>query len=150
MKKIIVLFGLLFPALIQAQPYSIDWFKIAGGGGTSSGTNGGTIYSVSGTIGQQDASTAMTGGNFSLTGGFWSLIALVQTGGSPILTIALTNNTAVVSWPYPSTGFILQTNANLANSNHWMNFTGTTNLVGGSNSVSVTPPAGNIFFRLAP
>lgn len=150
MRRLFLLFGLLAPALAQAQNYSIDWFKIAGGGGISSGTNGSTIYTVSGTIGQQDAGTAMTGGNFSLTGGFWSLFALVQLNGSPVLTISLTNNTAVVSWPYPSTGFVLQTNNNLANSNHWANFTGATNVIGGSNSVSVTPRAGDLFFRLAP
>ena len=32
-----------------AQTYSIDWYKVAGGGGTSTGG----VYSVSGTIGQQ-------------------------------------------------------------------------------------------------
>jgi hypothetical protein len=62
-----------------AQQYSIDWYKIAGGGGTSTG---GT-YQVSGTIGQPDASGAMTGGNYSVTGGFWSLISVVQTAGLP-------------------------------------------------------------------
>ena len=58
----------------SAQSYTIDWYKIAGGGGTSTGG----IYSVSGTIGQHDAGGPMTGGNYSLTGGFWSLISLVQ------------------------------------------------------------------------
>src|ERR1035437_1377725 len=69
---------LLFLAMgiiVHAQSYSIDWYKIAGGGGTSTG---GT-YQVSGTIGQPDASGAMAGGNYSLTGGFWSLISIVQT-----------------------------------------------------------------------
>src|ERR1039457_4663640 len=62
----------------SGQSYSIDWFKVSGGGGTS--TNG--QYSVSGTIGQPDASGAMSGGNYSLTGGFWSLINVVQTPGA--------------------------------------------------------------------
>jgi hypothetical protein len=53
------------------------------------GTNGGSVYSVSGTIGQQDAGNAMTGGAYSLTGGFWSLISLVQTPGAPTLAISL-------------------------------------------------------------
>ena len=52
----------------SAQSYSIDWYKIAGGGGTSTGA----IYTVTGTIGQPDAGGAMTGGNYSLTGGFWA------------------------------------------------------------------------------
>jgi len=45
------------------QSYSIDWYKIAGGGGTSTGAT----YQVIGTIGQPDASGAMSGGNYSLT-----------------------------------------------------------------------------------
>jgi hypothetical protein len=45
------------------------------GGGT--GTGG--VYSVTITIGQPDASGAMTGGSYSLTGGFWALISVVQT-----------------------------------------------------------------------
>ena len=61
---------MVWAALSQAQSYSIDWYKVAGGGGTSTG---GT-YSVSGTIGQHDAGGPMTGGSYSLTGGFWALI----------------------------------------------------------------------------
>ena len=41
-----------------AQSYSIDWYKIAVGGGTSTSI----LYSVSGTLGQPDASGAMSGG----------------------------------------------------------------------------------------
>jgi hypothetical protein len=151
MQKLILLFGLLIPALSQAQTYSIDWYKVSGGGGTSSGTNGASVYSVSGTIGQQDASTAMTGGNYSLTGGFWSLIALVQNAGAPMLTIAQSGNSAIISWPAPSTGFFLQTNSNLATTN-WSIFNGTIvlNGAGTSNSVTITPPVGNMFFRLGP
>ncbi len=150
MKKWILFLALLVPALSQAQTYTIDWFKVAGGGGTSTGTNGSTVYSVSGTIGQQDASTAMTGGTYSLTGGFWSLIALVQSAGGPLLSIAHSNHSAIISWPYPSTGYILQTNSKLDKTN-WANFTGTivTN-VAGSNNVTITPPIGNLYFRLGP
>src|SRR5437879_3463286 len=94
----------------RSQTYSIDWFTIDGGGGTSTGG----VYSVSGTIGQPDAGGPMTGGNFSLVGGFWSLFAQ-QTPGAPLLTIRLTaTNTALVSWTFPSTGFSLQQNASLA------------------------------------
>jgi len=75
-----------------AQTYSIDWYKIAGGGGTSTGG----VYAVSGTIGQHDAGGPMTGGSYSLTGGFWSLIAVVQTGGVPTLYITSSGNTVTV------------------------------------------------------
>ena len=83
MKKIILLLSLTIPVAGLAQQYSVDWYKISGGGGTSTGG----VYSVSGTIGQQDASGPMTGGSYSLTGGFWALISVVQTPGAPNLII---------------------------------------------------------------
>jgi len=71
-------FSYLFSALCfgaSAQPYAIDWHTIDGGGGTSTGG----VYSVAGTIGQPDVSQQpMTGGNYSLTGGFWALFAWIQ------------------------------------------------------------------------
>ena len=88
-------------ATLHAQSYSIDWFTIDGGGGTSTGG----VYSVSGTIGQPDAGT-MSGGNSSIDGGFWSIIAAVQTPGAPLLTVTLFGANAIVSWPSPSTGFV--------------------------------------------
>jgi hypothetical protein len=132
--------GLLMPAAIFAQSYSIDWYKVAGGGGTSTG---GT-YQVSGTIGQPDASAApMTGGNYSITGGFWALYA-VQTPGAPELTITYSGgNTAVVSWPLSITGWTLQTNNNLATGT-WGNYLGSVV----NNSATVTSKVGNLFFRL--
>ena len=122
----------------SGQSYSIDWYKVAGGGGTSTGG----VYSVSGTIGQPDASGAMTGGNYSLTGGFWSLYA-VQTPGAPLLTITYSGNQAIVSWPPSATGWTLQTNNNLAMGS-WGNYLG--NVV--NNSATNSPPKGNLFFRL--
>lgn len=128
---------------VVAQSYSIDWYKVAGGGGTSTGG----VYAVSGTIGQHDAGAVMTGGNFSLTGGFWALISAVQTPGLPDLTIAfVVPNTAVVSWPNTGT-YTLQQNSNLAGGS-WVNSTFTVTTSNGTNSVTITPPTGNLFFRL--
>ena len=100
--------GLCLPTL--AQQYSIDWYKVAGGGGTSTG---GT-YFVSGTIGQQDAGGPMAGGNYSLTGGFWALISVLQTPGAPALYISHSGNTVTVYWQNVS-GWTLRQNSSLAN-----------------------------------
>jgi hypothetical protein len=143
MKKLLLLW-LLIPTLGLAQQYSIDWYKIAGGGGTSTG---GT-YQVSGTIGQHDAGGPMTGGNYSLTGGFWSLIAAVQTTGAPLLTISRSGNSVIVSWPISSTGWILQQNSNAVATN-WAASGYTVSTSNGTNSVTISPPAGKLFFRLA-
>ncbi len=62
----------------MAQP-SIPWYTIDGGGGTSTGG----AFSLSGTIGQADASGPMTGGNFSLTGGYWGAVR-----GTPACNLA--------------------------------------------------------------
>src|SRR3569833_1262653 len=127
----------------SAQNYSIDWYKISGGGGTSS--NG--QFTLSGTIGQHDAGGPMTGGNFSLTGGFWSLLSVVQSVGSPTVRIFLTTtNTAVVAWPTNASGFTLQQNSNLGNSG-WTT-AGSSIVVGSENQVIIAPPAGRLFFRL--
>ncbi len=147
MKKLILLLGLLIPALGHAQTYSIDWYKIAGGGGASAGTNGSTVFSVNGTIGQPDASGAMAGGGYSLTGGFWSMIAVVQTAGSPLLTVTHSGNSVVISWPSAAAGFTLQQTSNLAATNWTASGYGiTTN--GAVESITITAPAGTLFFRL--
>src|SRR5208283_3250718 len=85
----------LFGWHAAAQNYSIDWYKVAGGGGTSTGAT----YQVTGTIGQPDAGASMSGGGYSLTGGFWGLIVVVQTAGLPSLSIAHSGNSVIVSWP---------------------------------------------------
>ncbi len=126
-----------------AQNYSIDWYSIDGGGGTSTGG----VYSVSGTIGQPDAGV-MSGGNFTLTGGFWSIVSAVQTPGAPHLDISYTStNTVVVSWPSPNTGFVLQQNGNLGNS-AWVNNPQTPSDDGTTRSVVINPPVGSLYFRL--
>ena len=128
------------PAL--AQSYSIGWYKIAGGGGTS--TNG--QYSVSGTIGQPDASGTMSGGNFSVTGGFWSLISVVQTTGAPTLYTSRTGNTVIVYWQDAS-GWSLQQNNDLAVPANWSPSGGVTTS-NGTNYLNLNSPSGYLFFRL--
>jgi hypothetical protein len=127
----------------SAQTYSIDWYTIDGGGGTSTGG----VYSVNGTIGQPDAGH-MSGGNFTIDGGFWGIIAAIQSPGSPLLRVIRTStNTVVVAWPAPSTGFSLQQNSDLKTA-AWTGVTNTVNVVGSENQIIVAPPIGNQFYRL--
>jgi hypothetical protein len=141
------IFGVLLTFLastisVRAQSYSIDWFTIAGGGGTSTGG----VYSVSGTIGQPDAG-AMGGGNYSIDGGFWGIIAAVQTPGLPNLTITFVGpNSVKVSWPDTGT-YTLQQNSNV-DGGGWTTSGYTLTTANGTNSITITPPTGNLFFRL--
>ena len=130
--------------LCAAAQYSIDWFTIDGGGGTSTGG----VYSVTGTIGQPDA-VAMSGGNFVLQGGFWSIVAAVQTPGAPSLSIfRTTTNTVAVTWPSPSTGWTLQQNTNTVGSVNWSNVISGIQDDGTTKRFLVNPPTGSRFYRL--
>ncbi|MBW8865006.1 MAG: hypothetical protein JF609_08815 [Verrucomicrobia bacterium] len=142
MKIIALIACLLLPALGFAQSYSIDWYKVSGGGGTSTG---GT-YAVSGTIGQADASGAMSGGNYSVTGGFWALIQVVQTPGAPTLNISHSGNAVTIYWQDVS-GWSLQQNGNLTTPAGW-SANSSASLVNGTNYLNLTGPSGNLFFRL--
>ena len=133
---------LLFAAgTANAQNYSVDWYKVAGGGGTSTGG----VYSVSGTVGQPDAGM-MIGGNYSLTGGFWSLIA-VQTPGAPQLSITPSGSNVIISWPSPSNGFGLQQNPDLSPAT-WSAVPATNSDNGTIKSITVPAAPGNRFYRL--
>jgi len=122
----------------QAQ-YAIDWHTIDGGGGT--GTNG--QYAVSGTIGQPDAGLTMTNGSYTLTGGFWALINVMQTPGAPTLTIApATPGNATVSWTPNTPGFVLQERASLS-AGSWTNSPS-----GATNPVIVPATLPTKFYRL--
>jgi hypothetical protein len=124
---------------LRAQSYSIDWHTIDGGGGTS--TNG--QYSLSGTIGQPDASGPMTNGQFSVTGGFWALPQAVQTEGAPTLTIAKgAPGFALISWTPASTNWVLQERLSLT-SGGWSNA-----VSGSTNPVTVPATVPVKFYRL--
>ncbi len=130
----------------SGQSYSIDWWTVDGGGGTSTGG----VYAVSGTIGQPDAGT-MSGGNFTLHGGFWSLVAAVQTPGAPCLTVFRTaTNTVVVSWPLAgSAGWVLQATNALPNvAAPWPVIPPPYQTNGTNLQYIETIPTGNKFYRL--
>ncbi len=138
--KIIAIAALASALVIPASAqYSIDWFTIDGGGGTSTGG----VYSVSGTIGQPDAGGPMTGGSYSLVGGFWALPFAVQTPGSPTLSIVpFGAGLARISWTPATPGFVLQETLSLTPTS-WGNSPS-----GAANPVTVPATIPTKFYRL--
>ena len=67
---------------------------------------------------------------------------------APTLSIGRSGVNVTISWPSPSTGFVLQQNANLANPSGWSSYGSTINDDGTTKSVTITPPTGSLFFRL--
>ena len=148
-KKLSFLATVAFSLAIQAdgQTYSIDWFTIDGGGGTSTGG----VYSVSGTIGQPDAGV-LTGGPYTLAGGFWGIVGAIQMPDAPLLSIdrETVSGQVRVSWPLPARGFVLEETTGLNNAapSPWMQVpfpyqTNATDIF-----INVPVPAGNKFYRL--
>jgi hypothetical protein len=142
-----LLFSLLTCALASAASaqYSIDWFSVDGGGGISSGGE----YVLSGTIGQPDAAT-LSGGEFTLSAGFWGVVAAIQTPEAPHLTIvANAANTIAVSWPGPAPGWVLQVATGLSSTPVlWSNLPGPYQAAD-SRLLYVEPVSqGNRYFRL--
>ena len=129
-----VLVALPFSAAAQ---YTIDWYTIDGGGGSSSGGS----YTLSGTIGQPDAGT-LTGGNYILQGGFWGGVFAVQQVGSPTLVIQRSGPNVIISWDSNASGFILQQTINLSNPASWSATSG------GFNGMTVPASGATKFYRL--
>lgn len=123
----------------RADSFTLDWFTLDGGGGTSTGG----VYSVTGTIGQPDAGPVMTGGSFSVTGGFWALPVVVQTPGAPLLTVIhFGQGQARIAWTPATPGFVLQESLSLSPAS-WVNSAG-----GASNPVTVPAGLPAKFYRL--
>jgi hypothetical protein len=139
---------LVLTVTASAQNYAINKSVIAGGGGLNS-TGG--VYAVSGTIGQADASGPLSGGTYTLVGGFWALPSAVQTPGAPLLSVEqLAGNNVRVFWPLPATGFVLDQATSLVSppaTNVWSQvaFPYQTNA---THISIIVAPSGNKFYRL--
>ncbi|MBN1485582.1 MAG: hypothetical protein JXA37_12770 [Chloroflexia bacterium] len=76
---------LLSPTLTaQSAAYSLDWWTVDGGG-CAFNTAGG--YRLGGTAGQPDAGPLLSGGDYTLAGGFWH--AAAETGYQIYLPLVL-------------------------------------------------------------
>lgn len=134
----------LATAGLRAQSYSLDWFALDGGGGGIS-TNG--QHALGGTIGQA-AAGELTGGSSVLDSGFWAIFSTSQSSG-PTLSISVDPfaSTITISWPSPSSGFLLEETASLTPTN-WQTNNSTVNDTGTIKSVTVAAGSGSKFYRL--
>lgn len=130
----------------QDLPFSINWFTVAGGGGNLASSSNGQ-FELSGTAGQHDASPAAASERFSLTAGYWSIVAVVQTEGAPPLSVRLWKQFTVVSWPTPAEGWALQQTDDIVHPN-WILSPYQLADDGVYRSIFVPEKTGNRFFRL--
>ena len=120
--------------------YTLDWFAIEGGGGECSGGN----YTVSGRLGQSESGAKMAGGDFSVTGGFLSIIAVEE----PPLRIAFNpDGTITVAWPTSFTPLPLQQSSSMSPGS-WVNTGLLTFDDSITRSITFVPVVPRYFFRL--
>jgi hypothetical protein len=119
-----------------AQTYTLDWSTMDGGGGTSAGGD----YVLEGTIGQPDAGPALSGGNYTLQGGFWPGLIVVGPGFAPTLFIQSAGADVVVSWAPETPGFVLESTDHLE-SGFW-------EPVSAGNPVTLSAEGVSRFYRL--
>ena len=131
-----------------AQRYNAD-----GSLDTSYGNNGSTLLDFG--SGNNEVANGLALDSFGRAviagdaGGFFGVARLQgDFVAGPSLKIFLTStNTAVISWPYPSTGWSLQQAGELSTSN-WITPPERIANDGTNNFIVVTSPSGNLFFRL--
>ena len=70
---LVILLTTTFSARAQEPGYTLDWWTVDGGGAMS--LTGDQGYSLNGTTGQPDAQV-WGDGNYTLTGGFWRVLAV--------------------------------------------------------------------------
>jgi hypothetical protein len=104
--------------------------------------NSGTNTSATLSVVDENPNGYAYGNDFALDDFSFSLIP-------PSLTIALANtNSVIVSWPSSAIGYILQQNADITTSN-WATNSFPISTINGTNSITITQPKGNLFFRLS-
>lgn len=149
MRSFLTLFILTCASIASGQNYSITSAKIASGGGTSSGTGAAGTFAVSGTVGQQEASAASSGGPYSVSGGFFAqYMALQQTGAPPLIIRPGAGATVQVVWGASVPSWVLQSNsADLAPAS-WVDVVGSPSVSGAEQFHQFTSSGGPVFFRL--
>jgi hypothetical protein len=140
-------FGGFITLILPTQPDQIDPTAPVAGAGppysffagagkvvtTAHDKNGGAVPLV----------TALNAMSYSSYFTFTTDRVIVQSPPAPVLTVANSGNQIIVSWPCSLTGWTLQTNNNLATGT-WGNYAGQV----ANNSVTNSPSAGTLFFRL--
>ena len=103
---------------------------------------------VTGTIGQPDAGR-LSGGNYSLEGGFWGVVLAVQTPGMPFLQVERAGSNVRVFWQLPATDVKLEHTPTLTGAvPPWVEVAQPYQTNATQVSVTIPSPSGNRFYRL--
>jgi hypothetical protein len=136
-------FGLL--ASGQAQT-TIDWLSFDAGWGAQNSA----AYIINSTVGQPDVGASVTtSANYRIVPGFWALENLGPASSLPDLSIVLNGPRITLSWPSPSTDFVLQQTDSLdALPASWSNTPGSITDNGVLKTITLPHDVAKRFYRL--
>ena len=127
---------------LLAQTHAIKSYTFGGGGASSAGNR----YAVKGTIGQPDAGR-QRGAVYAVSGGFWSVAAVIASDDSPTLRILPAGRNVILAWPTSAAGFQLQQSPSLI-APMWTDVPTPPRVVGAETQVIMQLHTGSQFFRL--
>lgn len=129
-----------------AQNFAIDRFAISSGGGVSSNAQ----FSVTGTIGQMEASPRMSGGGYSVEGGLWHLAIVVAPPGEPRLDLVAmqTGGALLFTWPLSAAGYELESSPAVGPAAVWTSVATPAQRGAQYHFLLLRPQPGISFFRL--
>jgi len=132
----------LLASLNAWSQYALSDYTLDSGGGTCARDQ----YVLSGTIGQPDASEPMTGGSYSVMGGFWAdaIVAIPR----PLLSLTRSGANVIISWPATFSGYSLQTASDLKPGALWTPVSQPAAQVGNEYRATVPIARAHQFFRL--
>lgn len=145
--RLVSLLMILASSVVSDADFSIESCALVAGGQTG---NAG-IYMLEGTIGQCGVNKLYSQ-NYSIDGGYWSIIAAVQEPGAPELSLRRTlTNTIVISWSDALIGYQLHESIDL-NTTNWNVLTNSQSVVvifgKLEKQVILQTPLGNRYYRL--
>jgi len=135
--------GALRPMAAGASSLVVDWCTVDAGGGTATGAS----FSVSSTVGQPDAGT-FTNSSHAIRGGFWGIVAVVQTPDAPTLEIGVSGNTILLMWPIDESGFSVEETSTLPQQASWSQIPPPYQTNATHNFYIVPLTTGNKYYRL--
>jgi len=144
--KLILVFSLIVLTSAARAQSVINWFTLDAGGGAHSSS----AYLVNFTAGQTDVGpTVLASANYRIIPGFWALDDLGPAIGLPELSIALNGANVILSWPSPSTAFVLeQTDSLNVLPASWSNTPGAVADNGFVKSITIPHNIAKRFYRL--
>ena len=142
MQKLILILVLAFPCMVRGQTYTISQSEI---GRTRFASNSGRYTLVRGE--GQPRKAIASGGLFALAGGFRG-VGLVQSSEAPLLSIRLSGQTSVLTWPANASGtFGLEETPTLTSPILWRSSTAPVN-TSGDTTQAILPAEPGGFYRL--